>query len=107
MNERGAEVLEAAAMKGTKQIKGRRSDGLDGYCALGILDAARTRNVRQEFGLTTPVSGCPECGAMVHPGPYNPGMPIADEDSLIAHLNNDHDWDFLTIARKLGPSENS
>ena len=25
------------------------------------------------------------------------------EASLLVHLNNDHEWDFLTIARKLGP----
>ena len=41
---------------------------------------------------------CPAC-----PGP-GPGYSAID---LITHLNDYHRWDFLTIARKLGPEEST
>lgn len=100
MNERGFDALVAAALSGQRQIRGKLSD-TTGLCALGVLyDTLYPRNMRggleaneddvvSSFELSREASKCPDCEA------------ILTEASMLVHLNDVHEWDFLTIARKL------
>lgn len=105
MNEKGVEVLVQAAMRGVKQIKNHLSDGQGGMCANGVLISAlgrgqltnpdQWRKYQQEYGISleTDPRTCQLC--------YRD---FQSEAGHIAHLNDYHDMDFLTIARKLGGS---
>ena len=104
MNTKAREALVAAALSGRPQIRGRyhREDGL-GDCALGILhelDPSHTLLIcgvenHAAIGLTdTPVK-CPVEGCQRR----------LREVGLVAHLNDEHEWDFLTIARKFPGGE--
>jgi hypothetical protein len=108
LTEKGREVLVEAALRGHPQSKGQlHSD--TGDCALGVLH----RHYHQEMGTETdrklrwchqpidelvnaeyltPFSGkvtCVVCGD--RPRTLHP----------VAHYNDVHEWDFLTIACKL------
>lgn len=93
-----ADMLREAALKGVPQIKGTYQDGF-GYCAMGIIrfhlatlaqiaayDELRTMGV---------VHSCPA------PNRFCRYMTYATEEAIIVHLNDQHGWDFLTIANKL------
>ena len=95
MNDRAREALVAAGLKGVRQIKGALYDPRGGRCAMGVIQEAGAWDV----SLRRPLDGCPECGAKHQT--YHASMPIRTEEDLIIHLNNDHGWDFLTIARKV------
>ena len=122
MDERAASALIAAAMRGDRQVKGGLIDSLGGRCAIGVIEAAGALS-----GLKESVKACPFCGAtktwttgvaqeMGSPKPEPEFLPLGErapfiarfrirsEAMLVVHLNNDHEWDFLTIARKLGPT---
>jgi hypothetical protein len=96
VNDRAREVLIQAAMNGLRQITGRAFDADDGRCALGALwealpdksHFAMQRVYELDMARDTE---CPECGKRQYAG----------EVGLIEHLNDDHRFDFLTIARKM------
>ena len=98
MNELGVAALVAAAMRGVPQLKNEFRDG-QGRCAYAVLmDAARDNGsapfidvVQDLFSLSLSYP-CPEC---------NRG---GSERETIFCLNDRHGWDFLKIARTLGPS---
>ena len=106
MNQRAVDALVGAAMRGVPQIKDKFGDDAGGRCVMGVLlDSAgmleQTGRLRAEctiydimgmFGLSYDAVECPECGVECHAG----------EDDLLMHLNDTHEWDFLSIARKLG-----
>ena len=95
MNERAVEVLVKAAMDGVRQIRGEMTDPDGGRCALGALGFTNTSSfaIALMYGMSFAPMMCPECS-----------VAFSDEIGLIAHLNDFHGWDFLTIARKLGPT---
>lgn len=98
MKDIAREILIQAGLTGVKQIFGNFHDGSSGYCALGVLgydngDYLNHALLDQKYGLIAPAF-CPECGILA-------GM----EFELIAHLNDSHEFDFLTIARKMPVSE--
>lgn len=100
MTEEQATVLIEASLQGVRQIKGALWDPDGGFCALGLLEARLgQKSLRSLYA--TPVHGCPECGARRDARRFG----INTEAMLIVHLNNDHGWSFLDIARKLGPRE--
>ena len=100
MNEQAREALLTAAMNGTPQIKGNLRDLKGGFCAMGVLcDTFGLDNLAVDAGLNQMVDGCPECGATTQT--WHAGNLIATETSLVIHFNNDHGFDFLTIARKM------
>ena len=108
LTEKGREVLIDAALRGHQQIRGSlhgRQGLKEGDCALGVMH----RHYHQKIGTEEqyrwcflPVKelveagylveqagliGCPDCGirSLLHP---------------VAHYNDEHGWDLLTIARK-------
>jgi len=120
MNQKGIDALVNAGLKGIKQIKHRLYDGDGGYCAMGILiyqseimyipqngflmPVGTNRNEQEVFKLDGSRSGkftC-TCGHDYWEGNWEPGTEhVFHERSYIVHLNNDHDMDFVGIARKL------
>lgn len=94
MNGKAVEVLVGAAMRGEKQAFGafRVGDAICAYEALRRAPRPRYAHTGTFFALSKERCACPECGIVQ----YN-------EQSLIFHLNDNHQCDFLTIARKLGP----
>jgi hypothetical protein len=94
MNQRSADALMRAALDGVRQIVGNYTDGRGGYCAMGVIQ--RNAGFVHDESLSRYARVCPECG------PFK--IPFHTERDLIIHLNDHHHWDFLTIARKLGPS---
>ena len=101
MNELGREALVKAAMDGVPQAFGSYAFG-KARCGLGVLGDAigvtlmsphvlrGFRRVLDAFDLQCRFVTCPECGER------RPG-----EADLIAHLNDDHKFDFLAIANKV------
>jgi len=106
MNQRGADALIQAGLRGDKQVEGAFvRDG--GACAVGTMmlalgfggmfgiadldDAVYALASEYEIDLLKPVT-CPECH-----------QSVGSELCRIAHMNDKHHWDFITIARKLGP----
>lgn len=106
MNERGVGVLVDAAMRGQKQVRGMFYDGQGGMCASAVLSEALNRRagvgeswswdslavITEAYDLTG-WRKCPECGDKMH------------DLNLVAHLNDAHSADFLTIARKMASPE--
>lgn len=85
MNDRAREALVAAALSGVKQIKGAFADDDGGRCALGVLiDAWQKDNA-------LPIDEWAEISA--------------GDAKLIQDANDILEWDFLTIARKIGVKE--
>lgn len=95
MNEKAIAALVDAAMRGVRQIRYRLNDNQGGFCAVGVISAA---NAQWSGMYDKRFHGCPFCG-ILNDAYYK--MPIHSEAVLIIHLNNDHEWDFLTIARKM------
>jgi hypothetical protein len=106
MNERGLDALVQAALAGQKQIFGSMNDRRGGLCALGVLAQAAgvlDEPIGHRFSVIAAAYDlhgarkCPlsECSRR---DPWR-----MSEAELIVHLNDHHRWDFLTIARKLGP----
>ena len=94
MNERGVAALVSAAMRGVPQIRGAFRNG-EGRCVLGVLHDALPAplvSATAYFGLAL-FSVCRDCEEL-----------FASEYCLLPHLNDRHRWDFLKIARTLGPS---
>jgi hypothetical protein len=101
MNEKAVEVLVDAALRGVPQARGSFVSG-EARCALGVLGEAMGLSMVSETFYPCALSAhyemrfhrmrCPVC----HKEQFA-------EDRLVAHLNDAHEWDFLTIARKLGP----
>jgi hypothetical protein len=99
MNHAAAEALVQAQLNGVRQIKGAIADGTGGYCAMGVIFCA---GVSLNHLYEIHVDECPECGA-TSDGYYQ--RPISTQYDVVVHLNNDHGWSFLDIARKLEDSE--
>ena len=91
MNERAREVLIEAAMQGVPQIKGKLRDGYGGFCAGGVLIKAYL----EEQGLAWSIFSWGQ-PVLVHYDMSN------EEWEDMVDANNNLDWDFLTIARKIG-----
>jgi len=91
MNQRGRDALRAAGLAGVRQITGILSDRHGGLCALGVLAkaAGREDSLSKAFDLDR-MACCHLCtvGAM-------------RESSLLAHMNDWHDLDFLGLAEKM------
>jgi len=108
LTQEQADALIDAAMRGVRQIKGTFEDEFGGRCAIGAMFPSGE-------SMYTPVAACPFCGAtqtwtgvatsmgQAPPSSEMLTLPLRDVTALVIHLNNDHEWDFLTIARKLGP----
>ena len=103
MNKLAKDILMAAAMRGQKQTYEMYEDE-EGLCALGVLgfrfnqsDAAR-EGLKKRFALRSNVEdvACPECGRS-----GEERAAAAQQISLLVHLNDDHRFDFLTIANKM------
>lgn len=105
MNERGVEVLVAAAMRGQKQARGGFYDEQGGMCAGAVLAEALGLTVKYRTGWVKPALEAVEEIYDLH-GRFQ--CPLCKESrvgvKIIVHLNDHHQADFLTIARKLGPS---
>lgn len=103
MNQHAVDVLVQAVLDGRPQEFGQfYNPATNGRCALGYLaeqmpswknEATLWETVSTEYGLNRAIR-CPHCNT----GPI-------PEVCLIMHLNDVHRWDLLSIARKLGPSE--
>lgn len=94
MNAEAAEKLVQAALTGVRQITEGYADDDGGRCAAGVLGYRAEKfdeALDAEYALGGPCL-CPACGSE-----------LSCERALIIHLNDTHEWDFLTIARKLGP----
>ena len=94
MNEEAREALVAAEMRGQRQIKDRFNSG-DGLCALGVLGWREGQAFLDDFlkphwGFSSNRLQCPFCERVV-----------LEETRLVAHFNDDHDFSFLDIARKM------
>jgi hypothetical protein len=110
MNERAAAALVDAAMRGVRQIKGHLDDPYGGRCAGGVvieaifgpIDVRTLWNadcIRMIAPLFTERDTCPhECGWKVGRRIFL----LPKEWTVMVHMNNDHDDDFLKIARTLG-----
>ena len=95
MNEAAREKLIRAQMAGVEQVKGRLGEG-KALCAIGVLlnwenwRMAHWKDLETRWGVSfSQAVPCPECGERRR------------EANLIAHLNDEHEFDFLTIARKM------
>lgn len=97
MNDQGREALVQAALRGVRQIRAKFADEHGGRCALGVLADAAGLNplvepwsdTERAYGLDLTKQPCALCGFM------------GTESQTIAHLNDIHELDFLTIARKV------
>ena len=98
------EVLIQAALDGVPQafgtIEQERADGTVARCARGVLQAAvygrwseGAAGLDWPIATTYPDHRCPECGREFHA--------TAAEWQLVNHYNDDHHFDFLTIAQKM------
>lgn len=99
MNGKAADMLRKAQMDGVPQIKGHYGSSLTtGVCGLGALGFREEISVRQTRALMKKYSldghaghaVCPECGCG-----------FSNQASVIAHMNDNHGFDFITIANKL------
>lgn len=97
MNSKAADALRQAALSGMPQVKYAQDDGNGGHCAVGAISMALIGQC-YDYWTLAPLAGfkptamyCPVCKS----------HQSRNEGWLIAHLNNDHSWDFLTIANKL------
>ena len=93
MNERARNALISASMAGVKQIKGSLRDTEGGMCALGVM--------REAAGVNFSI--------ILNWNEYCYLLKWAEMDGeefdLIAEANDILEWDFLTIARKIGVKE--
>lgn len=94
MNEQGVEALVNAQMQGVKQAFGAFISGNGARCAAQVLRDAACRAwtfplIEGVYELRASVE-CPECGW------------VMGEGQMICHLNDDHRYDFIKIARTLG-----
>ncbi len=90
MNQAAVDVLVQAALDGTPQVYGQWSNGRGGFCVNGLLGA---RLGFEKAGLMERDVQCPECG-----------QKLLTEGWRTMHCNDVHRWDWLTLARKLGPT---
>lgn len=105
MEERAREALVAAALAGRPQITGLFHSP-KGDCAIGILHDLVEGHKREACAsLDVPLD---ELSLTMGLGQYNRTCLVEGcnhffsyETALIAHLNDSHGWDFLTIARKM------
>jgi hypothetical protein len=103
MNEKGAEALVEAAMRGIRQVRQRFQTDRGEVCAMGALHLARhgwDLGAAWECVLNAPlvhVAFLP-CG-FVHEYGVADGAARLD----LIYANDTEGWDFLTIARKLRP----
>lgn len=96
MNDLARQKLIDAALRGVRQIKGRLRDSKGGMCALGAL-GYRTGEYEQWMEL----GHLYEMKEEICDCPFSCGLKFLCEGSLIVHLNDKHDLDFLGIANKL------
>jgi len=101
MNQAARDALINAAMVGTPQTFGMFVEEDDaghiiGQCGLAVLgfdDETESKEwvtLAELWGLSLETAFCPECN-----------MSYPDEATLVAHLNDTHNFDFITIARKM------
>ena len=94
MDQRAIDALVAAGLNNRPQVFGTLHRG-EGACALGVILAAEVREERwwtvepRWASWSDPQVSCPHCEQ------------YGTEAWLIVHCNDVHQWDFLTIARKL------
>ena len=99
MNEKGVNALVAAALRGVRQIKHKYRDDEGGLCGLGVLEEAIGARghpllVMDVYDLAGRVTAC-QHGCRWR----------SQEYQLLVHLNDVHNYDFLALARKLGPPD--
>ena len=98
MNERAREVLVQAGLRGITQIRGQRHDYRGGACALGVLHLPlHDWNADEAMKCYADGVSVP-CWADRVAAEYDLSQELED---AIVRANDDHGWDFLTIARKV------
>ena len=101
MNREMKDTLRQAWLDGVPQIKGRRFDGAGGFCAQGVL---LDRECFPSFLLSRVMNGCPVCKATTGTVGFSQ-VRLSNEMHVIAHLNNDHEFDFAKIAEIMPDDE--
>ena len=99
MNAKGREVLIAAALAGVRQVRHMEYDGEGGYCGLGVLAKAAGTTGLDMLDLYDLE------GDMVCPLCPHTHMAEGPEFTMVAHLNDYHELDFLGIANKMPDTE--
>lgn len=104
MNQRGRDVLIQAALEGRPQWRSHSkhpsSAEYDSTCAMLLLMRLSPQSflslygMMKDFGLSSDPQRCPVCD-----------QGCRTEFALGVHLNDDHGFDFLTIANKMPNSE--
>ena len=93
MNQAAKNALRKAWIEGVKQIKHYLRDNAGGYCAQGVIIRAGV-NI---YLLLRPMDGCPVCcgqeGTVGDTQQF-----LTNELAVVAHLNNDNEFDFAKIA---------
>lgn len=104
MNEQGAEVLVQAALQGRSHgRRAYRDPDTGARCAMGFLAEAAGVGVSRKH-LERPLNELYDLRRDLDMScPDGCGLGFSDEECLIIHLNDEHEWDLLSIARKLGP----
>ena len=101
MNERGVEVLVSGALRGVRQIPFRHGDAEGGRCAIGLMLEAM--HEAHGCGVTASDAMWDDVDETEFDRCY--GTDEQQRARICAHNNGGvvPQWDFLTIARKLGP----
>ena len=102
MNREMKDALRQAWLNGVPQIKYKLFDGSGGFCAQGVI---LTRGCFPEIFLARSMDGCPVCGATTGTVGLDPQVRLSNELHVIAHLNNDHEFDFAKIAEIMPDDE--
>lgn len=101
MNDVARNKLVQAQLDGVNQIRYHYSKS-DGKCAMGVLGFRVNDNVVQRSQLFKEYGfNFDDVGYMKLSCPGECGKRFTLEADLVVHLNDDHEWDFLTIARKM------
>ena len=106
LTEKSREVLVEAALRGHPQIKGQLHTD-KGDCALGVLH----RHYHRQMGTEIDMGWCSQsinelvnAKYLIQLSGQVPCVMCGDRimtNHPVAHYNDVHEWDFLTISRKL------
>ena len=98
VHEQITALMFQADRSGIQQLRNKARDEHGNVCAgQYILDHSSVWNILYH----TYIEKCPECGSETFTSGTTPHRTLFNMACLIVHYNNDHQWDWLTIARKL------
>lgn len=109
MNQQARDLLVNAALQGRPQITKAYHSG-NGDCAIGVLhDLSEQHNRetcmwRERPALISQANDTIKVAGLsvdTRPCPVEKCFYAGTEGRMISHLNDEHKWDFLTIAREL------